>query len=164
MSELSLETSVALTVLELLLTGTLRTDTHTHTRRHTSNENSISAIHSIHLSVYGHLGDKPTGWQMTGRQANWATTNWATRFGQLGDMNQVKWRRKCESMLILLTNGCCEMTFAYCGDAYYQHSSQQNRIYKFSPNSDLFQFFQSIKYLSISITASSLQRAIAILR
>ena len=27
--------------------------------------------------IYGHLGD--------GRQSNWATANWATHFGQLGD-------------------------------------------------------------------------------
>ena len=32
------------------LTGPLRTDTHTHTHRHTTNENSISAIHSVHLT------------------------------------------------------------------------------------------------------------------
>jgi len=51
MSGLSLATctsnlkSVALTVLELLLTGPLRTDAH----RHTWNEDSISAIHFVHL-------------------------------------------------------------------------------------------------------------------
>ena len=39
--------SVALTVLELLLTAPLRTDT---SRRHTSNESNISAIHSVHLA------------------------------------------------------------------------------------------------------------------
>jgi len=35
--------------------------------------------------VYGHLGDKPTERQTTGRQSSWATANWATHFGQLGD-------------------------------------------------------------------------------
>jgi len=57
MSGLSLETYIAnlkpitLTVLELLLTGPLTPlRTHTHTHRQTSNENSISAIHSVHLA------------------------------------------------------------------------------------------------------------------
>jgi len=30
--------------------------------------------------MYGHVGDKPAGRQMTGRQSNWAT-----HFSQLGD-------------------------------------------------------------------------------
>ena len=41
------EVRIALTVLqELLLTGPLRR----HTHRHTTNENSISAIHFVHLA------------------------------------------------------------------------------------------------------------------
>jgi len=36
-------------------------------------------------TVYGHLGDKPTERQTTGRQSNWTTANWATHYGQLGD-------------------------------------------------------------------------------
>jgi len=46
---------------------------------------TIRATGSNDTTVYGHLGDKPTGRQTTGRQANWATTNrrhvsvnWAT--------------------------------------------------------------------------------------
>jgi len=39
--------SVALTVLELLA---FNAAVHRHTHRHTSNENSISAIHSVHLT------------------------------------------------------------------------------------------------------------------
>jgi len=40
----------------------------------------ILQIPTLCWPVYGHLGDKPTG-----RQSNWATANWATHFGQLGD-------------------------------------------------------------------------------
>jgi len=45
---IKLEVRIALTVLELLLTGPQRA--HTQTHRHTSNENSISAIRFVHLA------------------------------------------------------------------------------------------------------------------
>ena len=55
-------------------------------RSHSSPQQSIINITDlIDSSVYGHLGDKPTGRRTTGRQSNWATANWATHFGQLGD-------------------------------------------------------------------------------
>ena len=47
-------------------------------------ESSMKTLPII-ATVYGQLGDKPTGRQSTGRQTNRATTNWATHFGQLGD-------------------------------------------------------------------------------
>ena len=27
-----------------------------------------------------------------------------------------------------LTNGCCTMTFAYCGDVHCQHGDQENQV------------------------------------
>jgi len=38
------------------------------------------------------------GVQLSERQANWATTDWVTRFGQLSNRNQVKWQWMCESL------------------------------------------------------------------